>query len=497
MGVLSDESSFTRLDFIQERATHLQLAAEDAQSLLRTNFLIIGFFVPIIASFLTNQLDPERVFNNAYTQVGLVVWLVSTVIVSYTYHRARIVAKSQFDPVEAALLGDIPESEHRYRIQDKIDKYSGTVETLDSLITASTVLTLFATTLFSLGILLPYLSIIPQVGALGVVVVVILLAVLLLIAYKYRARLPSITELLSREKSKWDEITRPRKNLLKRVYVEVGREPFQLSDLPLQTEKPIQSATVPTSTTDDSNVLLRDVADEGVSRYLLNQMADEGYFTKREETKETTLRSPYTFDEFTIAEMGDEIEAAIDRLAKKLEQEAEAYKVVADELSLRPSKVLEELRTGGKIERVKRHNRIVERLEDEDFDNNLRPFEFTNKITYVPTELAEDAYDKIEMEKRTREYDRKVAEKREQARRSENTYRCEVIDPPDKNRELRVFVNDRFGEDRYERLHIDEAQVSDEERKRLKELQAGDKVKLRIEHSTRGSREYIASVGGP
>lgn len=496
-GISSDESTITRFEFIQERTSQFKSAADDARSLLRTNFLILGFFLPIIASFFTNQLDPEQVFNNAYTQIGLIVWFVSTVLVSYTYHRGRVVAKSQFDPVEAAMLGEIPEDELRYRVQDKIDEYSNTTGILDALITACTVLTLFATTLFALGVLLPYVSIIPQVDALGVVGVVILLAALLLIVYRYRAKFPSIRNLLSRNKNGWNELTRPRKNLLKKIYVEVGRESFQLSDLPLQTEGPIQSGKIPTSTTEDSNILLRDVSDGRVSEYLLEQMVDEGYFEKLGDTDKTTLKSPYTFEQFTISEIGDEHEAAIDRLAKKLEQNAEARQVAADELNIRPNEVLETLRTGDKLERVKRHNRIVKRLNDEDLDMTLRPFEFTDEVTFVPTELAEDAYNKIEIEKRTREYDRQMAEKREQARRAENTHQCEVIDPPDGHGELQVLVNDTFGEDWHEWLHIDEAQVSAEERERLKELESGDKIQLRMERNEPEGGNYIASVGGP
>ena len=496
-GVSSDGSTITRVEFVQERASQFKSAAEDARSLLRTNFLILGFFLPIIASFFTNQLDPERVFNNAYTQIGLIVWFFSTVLVSYTYHRARVVAKTQLDPVEAAMLGDIPEDERRYRIQDKIDEYSSTTGFLDKLITACTVLTLFATTLLALGVLLPYVSIIPQVDVPIVFVVVVLVTIVLYVAYKYRYKLPSIRKFLSRNKNGWNDLTRPRKNLLKKIYVKVGREPFQLSDLPLQTEGPLQSGTIPISTTDDSNILLRDVSDEKISEYLLEQMADEGYFEKQGNTDKTTLKSPYSFEEFTITEIGDEVEGAIDMLAKKLEQNDEAREAAANEFSLRPNEVLETLQAGDELERVKRHNRIIERLDDEDVDMSLRPFEFTDEVTYFPTELAEDAYDKIEMEKRTREYDRQMAEKREQTRRAENTHRCEVIDPPEDYGKLQVLVYDTFGENRHESLHIDEAQVSESEREVLEDLEKGEEVQLRIERNAPGSGPYIASVGGP
>lgn len=496
--VSSEEGTITRFEFIKERANHFKSAADDARSLLRTNFLIIGFFLPIVGSFFTNEMSPERVFNNAYTQVGLVVWLISTILISYTYHRARVVIKSHFSPVESALLGDIPEDERRYRIQDVINEHSGTTGNLNTLITVCTVLTLFATTLFALGVLLSYVSVIPQASALIIVGITISLAGALLITYRYRKKIPSIRGYSSRNKNGWSELTRPRQDLLKKIYVEIGREPFQLSDLPLQSEGPMRSGTITSSSTDESNILLRDISDGKVSEYLLEQMVDEGYFKKTGDSDETTLRSPYSFEDFTINEIEDELEAAFDRLARELEHHTEAREEAADELSLRPDQLLDEFRGGDALERIKRYNRIVERLDNQDLDITARPFEFTDEITYIPTELAEDAYDSIEMEKRTREYDRQRAEEREQARRAENTYRCDVIEPPDEYGELQVYVNDVLGNNsRHERFRIAEAQISDSEREQLEDLEDGDEVQLRIERNVRGDGTYIASVGGP
>ncbi|WP_436936506.1 hypothetical protein [Halovenus marina] len=497
--VSPEESNITRFEFIQERASHFESAAEDARSLLRTNFFIIGFFLPIIASFFSNQLSPERVFNNAYTQVGLVIWLVSTMFLSYTYHRSRVVAKCQFDPVEAAMLGDIPEDERRYRIQDTIDEYSSTVETLDLLISGCTGLTILATTLFALGVLLPFVSIIPQFGALAIVGAVLGIATLGAVVYKLRGYIPSIDALRSRSENGWDDLNRPRQDLLKKIYVAVGTDPFQLSDLHLKHNRPLRSGTISPSSIDDSHVLMQGVLDEKVSEYLLEQMVDEGFFEKTGNTDETTLRPPHTHEEFTINEMEDEVETAIDRLGRELDSHTRARKATADELSLRPDEVLEELRSGDTLEQIQRYNRVVDRLKEEDLDISALPFEFTSeKVTYVPTEIAQQAYEKIELEERTREHKRKMRREQEQARRAENTHRCEVIEPPDEHGEFQVYVNDVFGQDSgHERLRIDEADVSESEREDLEELKKGDEIQLRIERNAPGSGKYIASVGSP
>lgn len=497
--VSSENNDITRFEFIQERAGQFQSVAEDARSLLRTNFLIIGFFLPIIASLFTNELSPERVFNNAYTQVGLVIWLVSTLFISYTYHRARVAAKSQFDPVEAATLGDIPEDERRYRIQDTIDEYSSTVKNLDGLISGCTGLTVLATTLFALGVLLPYVSVIPQFDTLAIVGAVLGIGIIVGIIYRLRDYIPSIDSLRSRSENGWNDLNRPRQDLLKKIYVAVGRDPFQLSDLPLKHNRPMHSGTLSSSSIDDSHVLIQGVFDEKVSEYLLEQMVDEGYFEKTGDNDETTLRPPHSHEEFTINEIEDEVETAIDRLGRELDSHTNTRKTAANELSLRPDGALEELRSGDTLEKIQRYNRVVERLREEDFDISARPFEFTSKkVTYIPTDLAQQAYEKIELEERTREHKREMRKEQEQARRAENTHRCEVIEPPNEYGEFQVYVNDVFQQDSgHERLRIDEAKVSQSEREMLEEVDKGDKIQLRLERNARGSGKYIASVGGP
>jgi len=496
---VSERPEITRYDFLQERAEQFKSVADDTRSLLKTNFLVIGFFLPIIGSLFSGQLSPEKVFNNAYTQVGLIVWVLSTAFLSLGYHRARVVAKAHFDPVEAAMLGDIPEEERRYRIQDKIDQYSNMVARLDLLISVCTLLTLTATTLFAVGVLLPYVSVIPQVGVLRVVGAILGLAVLIGIANKFKSYLPSLDNLLDREKSSWSELTKPRQDLLKKIYVAVGEEPFQLSDLPLKRQRDVQSGTIPSTQSDDSNILLRDVFDEKVSEYLLEQMVDKGYFEKEGDTDATTIRPPHTYEESTINKIGEKVEIAIDRLGRELDSHEEAREAAAEELNLRTDEVLEELRTGDELTRIKRYNRIVEALQDEDFELSARPFEFTSdEITYIPTELAKKAYEKIELEKRSREYDREMAERREEVRRAENTHRYRVVEPADEHGQIQVVTHDpTVLNSQHHWLYIPDAEVSSQERRRLENLEAGNEVTLRIETNMQTGDDYIASVDGP
>lgn len=495
----SNTEDITRFDFLQERADQFQSVADDARSLLRTNFLIIGFFLPIIGSLFSGQLSPEKVFNNAYTQVGLVVWVLSTLTFSFTYHRARVIAKTHFDPIEAEILGDIPEDERRYRIHDTIKKYSSSIDNLNLLISGCTLLTLIVTTLFALGMLLPYLAIIPQFSALIVVASVFSISVLAAAGYIFRGYIYSIDIFTTKNKNNWNDLTRPRQDLLKKIYVAVGTEPFQLSDLPLKHNKPRRSGTLPSTTIDESHPLLRNVSDNKISEYLLEQMVEQGYFEKTGDTDAPTIRPPHTYKEFKINEIKDEVETAIDRLGRELDSNVEAQSIAADELSLRPNEVLEELRTGDELEQIRRYNRVIDRLQNEDFELASHPFEFTSEVvTYIPTKSAEQAYENIEMEERTREYDLKMAEKREQARRAENTYRSEVIEPPNEYGEMNVLIYDRYAQNHKNKyLNIDEADVSEDERERLRELDSGEKIKLRIEHHPRDGEEYIASIGGP
>jgi ribosomal protein L16 Arg81 hydroxylase len=244
---------------------------------------------------------------------------------------------------------------------------------------------------------------------------------------------------------------------------------------------------------------MRDVFDSKVSEYLLEQMVDEGYYEKTGDTDATTLRPPHTHEEFTITEIADEVETAIDRLGRELDSHTEARAVAADELSLRPDEVLDELRAGDELDRIKRYNRVVERLQDGDFDLAARPFEFTSdEVTYIPTDLAEEAYEKIELEERSREYDRQMQERREEARRAENTHRYEVVETAGEEGRLQVVTHDpTVMNSQHRTLYIPEAEVSSQERRQLETLEAGDEITLRIETHMRTRDDYIASIGGP
>lgn len=497
--VSTEETEITRFSFLQERAGHFQSTASDALSLLKTNFLVIGLFLPIIGSLFSGQLSPERVFNNAYTQIGLVVWVISTLLLSFGYHRARIVSKAHFDPVEAAMLGQISDDERRYRIQDTLDEYSSTIDRLDTLISVCTLFTLIATTLFALGVLLPYVSVIPQFDALIVIGIVLLIAGIAAIGYRLRGYVPSIDDFRASSENDWNDLNRPRQDLLKKIYVAVGREPFQLSDLPLKHDKPMRSGTLTSSTVDDSHVLMQGVLDNKVSEYLLEQMVDDGYYEKTGNTDATTLRPPHTHEEFTIDQIADEVETAIDMLGRELDSHAEARDTAADELSVRPDEVFDELRVGDELVRIKRYNRVVEQLQDEDFDIAARPFEFTSdEITYIPTELAEQAYEQIEMEERMREYDREMAERQEQVRQAENTRRYLVVESANEHGEIQVVTHDpTVMNSQHKWLNIPDADVSPQERRQLENLEVDDEITLRIETHRRTGDDYIASVGGP
>ncbi|MFA9418463.1 hypothetical protein [Natrinema sp. HArc-T2] len=463
------------------------------------NMIIIGLFLPVIGTLFSDELSLEKVFNNPYTQVGLLVWWLSTTFLVITYLRARNAASDQLDPIEKRILGEIPADEQLYHIQDKVSDYAESLDNINRFITWCMWLSLIATTLLALGVLLPYVSVIPQIGVfliiLGIVGAGVILGILFLITGRVRRWL----ERYRSDEKGWEELTKPRQELFKKLYVAVGEENFQLSELPLKHGKPIQSGTLGSSELDESHVLLQDVNDTKISKYLLERLVEEQYFEKKGDLDEVVLKDPYTYDEVRIDEADQTIKTVLDRFGRELEHKVSARECAASELEVRPEKLFDELRSGSKIERIERYNRVVERLQEEIFDVSIRKFEFvSDEVTYVPTDLAKNVYETIHRMEESRIHEREQAEQEEKIRKEENTYLFLVIEPVDEMGNIAVATNGlRAPKGEEQRFNISEAKVSEEEREQLKNLEVDDQVRLRIETHPKTHEDYIASVGGP
>lgn len=494
----SDKESVINLnDIVHERANQFKSIAKDSRNILRTNFLIIGFFLPVLGSIFTNNLPPERIFNNAYTQFGLIIWLISTILASYIYHKSRVVVRSLVDPAEAMVLGDIQEEEQRYRSRDKLEMHSSTIEWLDKSISVCTTLILIATTLFALGVLLPYVSIIPVVDLQLIVWTIFTILLMFLILYGLKDEIRSIKNSIFKEQKEWSDLNQPRKDFLKKIYISVGRESFQLWQLPLKHDRSFISGTLKSHTFNDDPILLRDISDDKISKYLLEQIVEEGYFKKEGNKEETVIKLPNEYGEYSVNEADNEIKTAIDRLGREIDSHRNALKFAADELSLRPNNVLNKLHEGDNIEKVQRYNRIIDRLQDEDFEISSRKFEFTSRdVRYVPTPLAQNAYDKIELEKERLEHEKEKREEQDRVRKSLNTHTYEILSPVNGQGMIEVFAQDiSIQEGIPKNFNIHEARISEEKKEMLRDLDEGDKIQLRTEHYGPDGIEYIASVG--
>lgn len=499
---MSDETSIfggsSSFGLLQERAANFQQAANDARSLIRTNLIIVGLFLPVISSLFSDELPLEEVFNSPYTQVGLLVWGISTFILTITYYWARRIATNQFDPIQKGVLGEIPENDQIYHIQDKITDTTRWLEYLTRSIFGCMLMSLSATTLLALGVLLPYVSIIPQVEVLHLVIGLNIAVIGLgIILYFSPYILEHIRGYRPREKG-WKHLTRPRHDLFKKLYVAVGEGRFQLSDLPLKERTPMRSGTLRSTGSDESHVLLHDVNGTKISQYLLDQLVEEGYFEKEGDEEAVVVRDPYSRETMRINNAKQEIKSALDRFGRELEHNDPARECAASELGVRPEELLATLRTGNKLERVNQYNRVVERLQEEDFDISADRFKFvSDEVAYVPTDAAKNVYERLERIETRRLQERKEAEREEERRKSLNTYQYLVIEPVDEEGNLAVATNGlRAPNGEVERFNISEAQVSDEELDKLKELEKDEPIRLRIETHSQIHEDYIASVGG-
>lgn len=486
-------------DFLQERASSFQQAANDARSLVRTNLIIVGLFLPVIAALFSGGPSLNKVFNNPYTQVGLFVWVSSTIFLVRTYGRARNAASDQLNPIEKGILGEIPADEQVYHFRDKVSDSAGSLESINRDIKRCMWLSLIATSLLALGVLLPYVSVIPEIGVLLVLLGLLMVTAVIRFLSSSAGYIWGWIERYRSEKKGWDNLTKPRQDLFKKLYVAVGEGSFQLSELPVKHRNPFRSGTLGSSELDESHVLLRDVNGTRISEYLLEQLVEERYFEKEGEQDGLVVRDPYRYDEVRIDESNQAIKTVLDRFVMELEYNNQARESAASELGVRPEDLFDELRSGSKLERIKRYNRVAEQLQQKDFDISARQFEFVSEEgTYVPTDLAERVYETLDRIEQSRMHDREQAKRQEEIRKAENTYLFLIIEPVDEKGYIEVATNGlRAPKGDVQRFNIDEAKISEEERERLKDLEADDEIRLRIETHPQTLDDYIASVGGP
>lgn len=480
---LSNQEQY--ISFLENRSSQLDVAAQNALSLLKTNLVILGLFLPIVSTLLGSGFDPEKVFNSTFTQIGLIVWLLSVAALLIIYHYARSSSTANRNPQQEKLSGEISQEEFAYRLQTTVNEYANWPSQLNSAISVSAVLSLIATGLFALGVLSPYVS--PRPSTLAIIIggVVVLLAIVYYLIKRIIKYGSKIRNLIPGNRTKeWNELTEARKDVVRTIYDRVGTNSFRPRDFP-------------TSSFEQMSGTLLNSENAKFSKYLLERLVEDGYYNKSGDATDGAVRTPRG-RQISLDELEKNVENAIDRLGSRLGRHDEAKTIASRELGTPPNRILSEIRQGSTLDRVERYNRVVARLKDDDAAGTLDEYEFLeNQAEYIPTELAEVAYKKIEEERRLerlrREHEEERAEREDAIRREENTYNFLVIESADKHGNIEVATHDGslLGDDLFFTLNAYDVGATEEDIQDLLGLEVDDELRLRIDSDVRTGENYI------
>lgn len=481
-----DENSVTPAEYLDKRANQLNSLSTNILSLFKINLVILGLFLPIVSNLLGGEFDPGKIFNNIYTQTGLVFWIFSVLGLLVAHHYTRQANAKQYRPMEQNISGKIPDAEFFFQARKMIQNQQHLPNRINWLTSGCALLSIIAIGFFALGVLSPYVTAQPKTYAIVILIIGSLLFLFLSVFRWVIKHGQSISEFLGRGKS-WNELGQQRQKLLKAIYNNFGKESFTLSDL--------QDEARTIRINDENGEFHTPITDGQVSEYLLERLAEDGYFEK-DASGNKKVRTPAGYDINPI-EDSSHLDESIDLLATKLESNENARSIAGREIGVRPDEVLSQLSEGSPIDKIENYNRIYQRLDEAELElENLRAFEFLNSETvYQPTELVDKAFDKIERERDMKRLEREQAERREELRRDENTLRYLVQDPVNEYGDLTLVTHDiSVMEDTHHSLTIPNAEVSDEVRDALEELESGDEVVLRVEWNPQIDEYYIAEA---
>ncbi|WP_153554673.1 hypothetical protein [Halomicrobium sp. LC1Hm] len=471
---LSDQISTVVLDRLRSQSNELEKVANQSLSIIKANLVILGLFLPVVSSLFGNDANISQIFNSIYTQIGLGVWLVSTVTLITVYHLARSDSVTQLSPVNDLITGDLPANEFEYDSQSTISSHSDRLQIEHGFVTISLLLSLVSIGLFSLGVILPYVDVEPATGILKIVAPI---GASLIISYSAVWLIRSGKVRFESEKQ-YHDLSKPRQEVLEYIYDEVGDDDFHLTDVVKDRKSGVLGG------------------DRGVSEFLLKELVSDGFFASEVADDEIRLNMFYGENK-PISEAGDEVQRRLDHLGQLLEQNDEAKSAAADEIRVKPEEVLDKLSNGTRLDVIQRYNRIAKRMEEEGLDlSGLLKFDLVREdLRLYPTEKARSAFEAIERKRNYREHEREKQQRLDEIQKDANTHTYMVTGPADEEDTLQVAPHDpSVHHDEHSWLYLPNSDLSDEEIEQLRDLELHDTVQLRIERNAQTDEEYIADL---
>lgn len=144
---------------LDHQTQRLEDIANNAVDFIRINLLVLGVFAPFLAAVIGERLDPSSVLLTDYIKLSIVSWLLSTLLASGIYRRARSRSTSQFGLLEQAIVNDWSSTDLRDEIIDNSSEYERMVSRLMLVMAIGIGLSLSAILFLALAVADSYISI--------------------------------------------------------------------------------------------------------------------------------------------------------------------------------------------------------------------------------------------------------------------------------------------------------------------------------------------------
>lgn len=383
----NENDGFTNdsIDILLDHQTQrLEDIANNAVDFIRINLLIIGVFTPFLATLLTDLIKPEKVLGSLFLKLMLVCWVVSTIVSTVVYRKARRRSTTQFETLENAVIDDWRFADLRDEMIDTSSEYEQLTKRLMGYLIFGISFSLMTLLFLTAGVADLFLDFNDKMRNAGIISILILGTVVWLghiiwsilsstsrrVDAAIRRRAPTLPELGSSTKS--DE---PNAKDVNDVVGDISRIRFRLI-------KALQDVMGYSSWTynEAKGLLEEEYPNIGFTRTLLRRLVNEGWLIRETSTGPDFYIIHKRRDEVVNGEDLDElVREEINRLIDHLRSDPEAAEEAATALGLDISEdqtatnaedpmLIENIRTaletGGAPEKMSRLNDVIENISE-------------------------------------------------------------------------------------------------------------------------------------
>lgn len=268
---MSDEQIEKLTNVLSIHVNQLQSISDKANSIFRVNFIIVSIFLPITAATIGQDgINVNNVFNNTYTQLGLLFWTFSMIAALSTQYLSEKQASLQLEPFQELSSAESAQ-DFESSARDTIERFESIIVRSRYAVLVCFLLSLVTAILLGMGAISAVADPSPTqtfIWSVLVIIGFILVSAGIFGLFKsginHDTILSGIKAIVGDESPQpWDDLTEMRKEIILAIAESSPNEPFTRSEINKKLEQD--------NTTDNNRVPIT----------ILNQLAKEDGYLKK------------------------------------------------------------------------------------------------------------------------------------------------------------------------------------------------------------------------